>query len=558
MPPMAAHDELMTVCDEYWDGFLAAYPSAATLLGDRRFDDRIEDLSAEAEQLLHDSWAGQMARLDSIDVASLDRTDRVTHGLLRTELTRGIEGLAERRTEMASDQMDGVHAMLLTLAPQITAPTPESARALVERHRQMGTMLDQAVERFRSGLAAGRVPARLTIDRSLHQLDGYLASPVDQDPFVTFAGPEGWDGESAWRDELADVARSVIRPALQRYRDVLADELLPVARPDDCCGRIWLDEGESLYRSDIRHDTTLDDLTAEEIHQLGLDEIERLRGEYTEVGERLFGTSDLEAIFDRLRNDPELRYRDGDQIVADARGCLDAAKAVMGNWFGRLPRSECQLEKVPEFLAADAPKAYYVPPPADGSRPGTYYVNTWKPAEDNRYEVASVAFHEAIPGHHLQLTIALELEGRPRFQRMSLGNTAFVEGWALYAERLAEEMGLYRDDVDRIGMLVGDSWRSARLVVDTGLHAKGWSRRQAIDYVVANVPVSVSAIEVEIDRYVAIPGQALSYKVGQLEIQRQRRQAEQAQGAAFDIKAFHDTVLGSGTISLPVLRQLFA
>jgi len=211
-----------------------------------------------------------------------------------------------------------------------------------------------------------------------------------------------------------------------------------------------------------------------------------------------------------------------------------------------------------DHLAADSPSAWYFPPAADGSRPGSYVVNLWQPAERTRHEMASTAFHEGIPGHHLQLAIAGELDHLPRFQRFSWANTAFVEGWALYAERLADEMGLYRDDLDRMGMLANDSWRSARLVVDTGLHALGWSRQRAIDFMVANAPVSRQEIEIEIDRYVAIPGQALAYKIGQLEIQRLRRAAEARHGDAFDIRAFHDAVLGTGSVSLTVLGDLVA
>jgi uncharacterized protein (DUF885 family) len=343
---------------------------------------------------------------------------------------------------------------------------------------------------------------------------------------------------------------------------VLADELLPVARPDERCGLSWLgSDGVDLYRTLVRAHTTLDDLSAEEIHQTGLDEVERLAAEYAEVGGRLFGTSDLPTIFARLREDPSLRYRTAGEIVADAERCLRDATAAMADWFGRLPETDCAIKEIPEFLAPDSPAAYYFPPAADGSRPGAYFVNTHAPTERNRYETASVAFHEAIPGHHLQLTIANELTHLPRFQRLSFGNTAFVEGWALYTERLADEMGLYRDDVERVGMLAGDSWRSCRLVVDTGMHAMGWSRQEAVDYMVANAPVSVEEITVEVDRYVAIPGQALGYKVGQLEIQRLRAVAEAAQAGTnggFDIKAFHDVVLCSGSVSLPVLRQLVA
>jgi uncharacterized protein (DUF885 family) len=571
---MAAHDELLALADEYWESVLVAAPSFATLLGDRRFDDRIEDLSAEAEEARRAVLTDQLARVDAIDTGALDRTDRVTHSLLRGELAQSIEGLALRLTELASDQMDGVHAGLLTMAPQVDAPTPASAAALVERHRQIGTMLDQAVERFRAGLAAGRTPARIVVDRSLNQLDGYLASSLDDDPFVTFPGPAEWtDGnggadasgaggaggaaaEAAWRAELTEVARDVIRPAFQRYRDALANELLPAARSDDRCGLSWLDDGPAIYRALIHHHTTLDDLGAEEIHQLGMDEHARLADEYATVGGRLFGTSDTAEIFGRLRNDPALRYDRSDEMMADAHRYLDGARAVMGDWFGRLPQSDCDIKPVPEFLAADAPAAYYFPPAADGSRPGAYFVNNANPAEHNRYEMASVAYHEAIPGHHLQLTIANELTELPRFQRFSFGNTAFVEGWALYTERLADEMGLYADDLELIGMLAADSWRSARLVVDTGLHALGWSRQQAIDFMVANVPVGVEQIEIEVDRYIAIPGQALAYKVGQLEIARLRARAGDRRNGDLDVKAFHDVVLGSGSVSLPALRRM--
>ncbi|HEV7762477.1 MAG TPA: DUF885 domain-containing protein [Acidimicrobiales bacterium] len=555
---MAAHDELLTLADEYWESVLVASPSFATLLGDRRFDDRIEDLSAEAEDTLRATWTDLLARVDAVEVDDLDRGDRVTHRLLRDELAQNIEGLALRLTELASDQMDGVHAGLLTMTPQVDAPTPESAAALVERHRQIGTLFDQAVERFRAGLAAGRTPARLVIERSLNQLDGYLASDLDDDPFVTLPGPADWDAdaEAAWRAQLTEVARDVIRPAFQRYRGVLADELLPVARPDERCGLSWIDDGAAVYRALIHQHTTLADLGAEEIHHLGLAEITGLADEYAVVGERLFGTTDLTEIFDRLRNDPALRYERSDEMMADAQRYLDGARARMGDWFGRLPRSDCDIKPVPEFLAADAPAAYYFPPAADGSRPGAYFVNNANPGEHNRYEMASVAYHEAIPGHHLQLTIANELDELPRFQRFSFGNTAFVEGWALYTERLAAEMGLYANDLEHIGMLAADSWRSARLVVDTGLHALGWSRQQAIDFMVANVPVSIEQIEIEIDRYVAIPGQALAYKVGQLEIRRVRALAAEQRDGDFDIKAFHDVVLGSGSVSLPALRQL--
>ncbi|WP_228000786.1 DUF885 domain-containing protein [Nocardia australiensis] len=556
---MDGHDELTGLADQYWDSVLAAMPSMATVLGDRRFDDRIEDLSVEAEGRLLAQWRTLLGKVAALDIDRLSPQDRITRSLLHTELAGAVDRLAWRPTEMASDQMDGIHAALLMVAPQLNAPCPAQARALLVRFRQFGDMMAQAAQRFRAGLAAGRAPARITIERSLNQLDSYLDSDIGNDPFVTFAGPPDWDGEAVWRAELAEVAREVIRPAFQRYRDVLADELLPASRSDEECGLCWLGaDGADIYRRLLRQHTTLPDLGAEEIHQLGLSELALLGAEYAEIGARLFATTDAGQIFTRLREDPGLRYADGAEIMADARRALTVASAEMGNWFGRLPRQSCDIVQLPEALAADSAGAYYAPPAADGSRPGTYFVNLHDAEGRSRYETASVAFHEAIPGHHLQLTIADELDQLPRFQRHSFANTAFVEGWALYSERLADEMGLYEDDLGRIGMLAGDSLRSCRLVVDTGIHAKGWSRQQAIDFMVANAPVGLAEIEVEVDRYIAIPGQAVGYKVGQLEIRRQRRLAARRLADRFDIKAFHDVVLGAGSVSLPVLRELVA
>jgi uncharacterized protein (DUF885 family) len=425
----------------------------------------------------------------------------------------------------------------------------------VQRLRAMGTMLDQAADRYRAGLGAGRTPARTCIDRSINQIDGYLDSPLDQDPFASLAGPEDWDGEAAWRAELAQTVTDELRPAFARYRTVLADELAPVARSDEQPGLCWLEEGADLYRQLIRLHTGLD-LTPEELHQIGLQEAtEELPAQYRVLGRRAFGTDDLAAIFDHLLNDQDLRYASGDEIIADARRCLDEATAAMGDWFGIVPQAPCVLTPIPDYLAADAPAAYYTPPAPDGSRPGEYHVNLHQPTERGRAETASIAFHEAIPGHHLQLAIASEATGLPAFRRLSWGHTAFVEGWALYTERLAEEMDLYRSDVDRLGMLASDSWRACRLVVDTGLHAMGWSRQRAIDFMVANAPVSRDEIETEVDRYIGMPGQALAYKVGQREILRLRASAEARLGADFSLPGFHDVVLSAATVSLAVLAE---
>ena len=550
-------DTIRAIADEYWEAKLEASPLFASFLGDHRYDDRADDLSAEEERRLRSVWTGLRERAAAVSSRNgeLDETDRASCDLMVQELDDSVRAIDLRLAELTSDQMQGVHADLLITAAQLQAPDAEHAAMALTRARQFGRMLDQATDRYREGLAAGRTPVRINVERSINQVDGYLASPLESDPFANLAGPEGWDGLDVWRGQLTDIVRDDLRPAFARYRNALRDELLPAARPDDRPGLRWLDDGAELYQALIELHTGLR-LTPEELHAIGMAQAtESLPAEYAEVGGREFGTSDLTEIFGRLLDDPGLRYRDADQIMGHATECLDAARAVMGDWFGILPEAPCVLEPVPDYLAADSPAAYYSPPAPDGSRPGEYFVNLYEPTKRGRAETASIAYHEAIPGHHLQLAIASERTDLPAFRRLSWGHTAFVEGWALYTERLADEMGLYESDLDRLGMLASDSWRACRLVVDTGLHAMGWTRQQAIDFMNAHAPVSRDEIVVEVDRYIGMPGQALAYKVGQREILRLRDQARAAWGPDFDIKAFHDTVLGGATISLRVLRD---
>ena len=555
MGAMTGSSTLRDIADRYWEARLEASPLFATFLGDHRYDDRVDDLSAAGDAAQRKIWLEFLAEAEATDLVGLDESDLVTRQLLIEEIGDAIVGIDSRLIELASDQMQGIHAELLTMAGQLRAAEPEHAAMAVLRVRAMATMLDQAAERYRAGLAVGRTPARTCIDRSINQIDGYLRSPLDRDPFIRLKGPEGWDGEPAWREDLTVAVSEHLRPAFERYRTVLADELAPVARPDEQPGLCWLPGGDDLYRELIRLHTGLD-LTPEELHEIGVRQVtDELPAEYRAVGLRAFGTDDLTEIFHHLLHDQDLRYGDADEILDHARQCLDEATAAMGDWFGIVPKAPCVLTPVPDFLAADAPAAYYTPPAPDGSRPGEYHVNLNDPTGRGRGETASIAFHEAIPGHHLQLAIASERTDLPAFRRLSWGHTAFVEGWALYTERLADEMGLYRTDIDRLGMLASDSWRACRLVVDTGLHAMGWSRQEAIDFMVAHAPVGLEEITTEVDRYIGMPGQALAYKVGQREILRLRAEAEGRLGAAFTLPGFHDVVLSAATVSLAVLAD---
>jgi uncharacterized protein (DUF885 family) len=547
------------LADQYWTYLLSIAPSWATLLGVHDHDAELEDLSSDAEQ-------GQRRRLAEL-LAEAERltpethTDRVTTSMLRAEIGArlralgGADGDGPSHVLLSCQQMGGPHLLLLQATASMTYPTPQWASAAVERFRQTDRYLDQALGRFVEGVERGLTPVARNLAHVLAQLDSYLATPVEDDPLLTMTGPSDWDGEQAWRDDLRAVANDVVRPAMRRYRDGIAEHLAPHGRDDSHAGLCWLDGGEQLYHDKARISTSLD-IDADEVHALGRDYIDGpLAAEFAALGEELFDTSDISAIFDRMRTDDDLRYQSGEQMVDDALAALERARAEMGQWFGRLPEADCEVRPVPDFLAASAPPAYYIQPAGDGSRGGTYFLNTRNASSMFRFEGQATAFHEAIPGHHLQLAIAGELTAVPTFQQHSL-QTAYVEGWGLYAERLADEMGLYGSRGELLGMLALDAFRAARLVVDTGLHAKGWSRDDAVGYMRDHTPLPFDTIDVEVDRYIAIPGQALSYKLGQLEIRRLRDIAEIALGDDFDVRGFHDTVLGSGMVTLGVLGDL--
>ncbi|MBW3603664.1 MAG: DUF885 domain-containing protein [Actinobacteria bacterium] len=548
-----------TLAEQYWTYLLSIAPSWATLLGIHDHDAELEDLSRDAE----DDQRARLARfVDDVEQREPEgHSERVTHSMLRAELDGrlralgGAIGHGPSHVVMSCNQMGGPHLLLLQATASMTFPEPAHATAAVQRFGQADRYLAQAVDRFREGLELALPPVTRNLRHVLGQVDGYLASPLDTDPLLTMAGPANWDGTQAWRDDLRAVASNVIRPAMQRYRDAIEAELVPHGRDDERAGLCWLDGGDAIYRDKARISTSTD-IDPDDVHAVGRDYIDGpLAAEFSALGERLFATTDMTEIFMRMRNDDDLRYQSGEQMITDAEEALTRARAETTDWFGRLPVADCEVKPVPEFLASSAPPAYYIQPATDGSRGGTYFLNTRHASAMFRFEGQATAFHEAIPGHHLQLAIASELDGVPAFQQHSL-QTAYAEGWGLYAERLANEMGLYSQERDLLGMLALDAFRAARLVVDTGLHAKGWSRERAVEYMRDHTPLPFETIDAEVDRYIAIPGQALAYKLGQLEIRRLREHAETTLGDAFDIAGFHDTVLGSGMVTLGVLGDL--
>jgi uncharacterized protein (DUF885 family) len=335
---------------------------------------------------------------------------------------------------------------------------------------------------------------------------------------------------------------------------VLASEVLPRARAGAAVGVGSLPDGKACYRALIRRHIGFDQ-SPEELHRLGMRELEAINAEMVALGQKLFGEAELAAIVKRLRTDKKLYFETSEEVMTAARQALEAAKARTPEYFGILPKADCVVTAIPDYEAPYTTIAYYQPAHADGSKPGEYFINTFAPETRPRFEMQVLAYHEAIPGHHLQIAIAQERGDLPPFQRHD-GNTAFVEGWALYTERLADEMGLYSGDLDRMGMLSYDAWRASRLVVDTGIHAMGWTRERAEQFMRERTALTETNIRNEVDRYITWPGQAVAYKVGQLEIRRMRAEAEAALGKAFDIEAFHDAVLRNGAVTLPVLDRV--
>jgi uncharacterized protein (DUF885 family) len=551
----AASSALAGLAHDYWEARMRGDPVEATLLGDRRYDGLMPDPSDAA-------IAGEVAALEALrgrvaalDVESSGETDRVTRAALLGEIDNDLATRACRLDAFAVDPREGPQVMFQNLANLQTVTTPAQGRALVDRWRGFAPYLEVRMRVMRRALGEGRVAPRGGVERVLRQLDEWLGQPIESWIIMKPGQAEHveWsaDDRAALREGVAGAARA-LRPVLEAYRKLLHDELLPAARGDDRPGIRFVPDGEACYRRMIRVHTSLE-LSADEIHRIGLEENARIRAETVALGRQALGTGDHAEIQRRLRADRSLYFDSREAIVAKAEETLGRARASMSRWLGAPPRTPCEVRRVEPYEEKDTYIAYYRQPALDGSRPGAYYVNTYAPETRPRFEAEVLAFHESIPGHHIQIALAQELQGIPEFRR-HLGVTAFVEGWALYTERLADELGLYSGPLDRLGMLSFDAWRASRLVVDTGLHHEGWSRAQAVAYMRENTLLEDNNIENEVDRYIGWPGQALAYKLGQREVWALRREAERRLGAAFDLAAFHDRLLGQGAVSLAVLR----
>jgi uncharacterized protein (DUF885 family) len=534
----------------YWDCLMEAEPTWAHLLGDTGKASRYEDASRAHEDVRIAELRDFAAQADAIDEAGLGDDDRVTRAVLVNDASTRADMMAARFPELGADPIFGLQRSAALVCGMLNVPDAATAAAMVDKLAGMGQFFADLAERQREGVRNGRVSASFAVRGTIEQIDRALAVPLDEDPVVAaIKAPEGVD-TPGWRQQLTEAVARHLRPGMAQFRDALRDDVLAVARPDDKAGLCWLPGGEDDYARTLRYYTTTG-LGAQEIHDIGLAQLESLAEEYRALGSQALGLSDLEEIFTAMRTDPALHFETGQQLVDASKVALQRAWDAMGDRFEVLPQAPCAVEGT-----TTGAKAFYFPPANDGSRGGTFFINIEDPTAWGTFELESLAFHEGIPGHHLQLAVAAELPDAVPAIRKYTETAAYAEGWGLYTERLADEMALYSSDVDRLGMLSADSLRACRLVVDTGLHALGWSREQAVQFMVDNSPMTRGICQPEVDRYLVSPGQATSYMIGRLEIQRMRREAEERQGDAFDIKAFHSAVLDSGTLPLGVLDQV--
>ena len=553
-----AQAALAQLSEEFFEIVHTADPFGATQVGAPGFDALVPDPSRAGAARDVQQIARIEERLGRIDPGLLDQAGRVNQAVLahlawaaRSDLEHGLWEANVSAGGYVSPQ-----AMVFMSVPAALLDSAAAVDGYLQRLRGLGGYFDAVTARYREARQDGRIPTEVGTRQAMAQIEGHLSRDLTADAMVAVRLPGAVD-EAAVRREAAGIVDSQIRPALRRLLACLGDELLPVARPGERVGIRFVPGGAEGYRAAVRKHTTTE-LAPEEIHQIGLDVLAALQDEWAELGGKVLQVTDVPAIHERLREDRSLRFADSAQIVRTVTAALQRAEEARDSWFPRFDIPGCVIEEIDPVEAGNAPLAYYRPPAAGGKRPGAHCVLTAEPQQRYVYEYEALSFHESTPGHHMQIASSQTLP-LPAFRRfLDAEVCGYVEGWGLYCERLADEMGLYTSDLQRLGMLSFDALRACRLVVDTGMHHHGWSRAQAMDFMWRNTATTQSNVRNEIDRYIGWPGQALAYMVGRREIRRLRERAERRLGARFDIRGFHGTVLGNGAVPLGVLDQLVA
>ena len=550
------NSDLQQLSSDFFQNSLDSSPTSAIMRGHKQYFDQIEELDEETFEKETKAVNDFISRLETIDRESLSNREKVTHGMLEFALSSNKDSLMDRSWEFGAG-VSGFTGFLIDYNQQMFVPDSESADMLLKRLELYKRLFTQIADVQMVGLKSNRVATERNLLRTIDQLENYLGSSLEEDRLllVNFSPEITESFISDWKEKAKKIIDSNIRPTVLAYLEQLKSDHIPKGRSDEHSGIMWIDGGEETYLRALRKYTGHNNITVKEVHEVGLSEIERLKKEFFEIGENVFpGVSTPEEVLGKMQTEPSMRYESKEQMLQLAVDTIERAYKPLDQWFTVFPKSPCKVLPVPAESEQHAPPAYYYPPLPDGSRDGTYFLNTYKAETKSIFEAESVAFHEAIPGHHLDRTIAVELQDVPEFQKY-VASTAFVEGWGLYSEQLANEMGLYSNDVQQLGRLGNDAWRACRLVLDTGMHGMGWSRDKAIEFFRANSPIEEINAEIETDRYIAWPGQACSYKMGQLKIEELRRKAENELGNNFDIRLFHDEVLCDGGITLPILEN---
>ncbi len=549
--PSAKADSLFR---DYWEYTLRTSPETATFVGDPRYNHRLSDVSAAAVRQDYAARRRFLAAAEGLPEAGLDAERRASRSLMIWQLKDQLDGEPFHFWEMPLSQMEGLHIDFPALFSSHPFRSLKDYRDFVARLRAFPRAMDATMANMRAGLKKGLVPTRIVVEAVINQVEPMTKDSTATDPFLE---PLRHCPASFTELQKARLRRDVdlalmngVTPAYARLLAFLKKDYLPAARPEP--GTWALKDGAARYAYLVRHHTTTE-LTPEQIHQTGLDEVARIEGEMLQIAKQQ-GYADLASFRAAVAKDTSLRPKDGADLVARYKAYVDGMRPELPKLFGRLPKAPLIVVPMETFREQGAAAADYNAGTPDGSRPGRFSVNTFQAKDRTTLPLESTSYHEALPGHHLQISIAQELEGIPDF-RKHMGVTAFEEGWALYSERLPKELGFYKDPISDYGRLGDEMLRAIRLVLDTGVHAKRWSRQQMVDFFHAHGANDEVELQSETDRYIAWPGQALAYKTGQLTILRLREKAKADLGEKFDLRAFHDLVLGGGALPLGVLEQ---
>ncbi|MEO8018279.1 MAG: DUF885 domain-containing protein [Pseudomonadota bacterium] len=549
----AANAPLLKLFETAWQEDLADDPIAASAIGDHHYDDKLTDMSPEALAKRNQRAYMRLAALRKINREKLDKPDQLNYDLFERDIKNRIDEAQFKPYSYAPRTFDGPQ-----LLPQLTEILPfqtvKDYDNWLARINGTGIYIDQWIALLGQSALERRTQPRVTIAKVLEQIKPQLVSDPEASPFYApfKKFPAGVDAANQARLTAAAklAVQTVAVPAFQRFDKFFREVYLPASR--DTVGVSDTPDGDLYYKNRVKYYTTIDNMTATQIHNLGLAEVKRIRTEMEKALEPINFLGTVDQFLNELRVNPRFYYKTSEELFAAYEKTARGIEPELPKLFGRLPKTTFDIKPIPAASAPTTTTAYYQPPSLDGARKGTFYVNLYKPETRPMWEVDALTAHEAVPGHHLQVALAYELQGLPEFRR-NADYTAFIEGWALYSEGLGYELGLYKDDFAKFGQLNYDMWRAVRLVVDTGMHQFHWTREQAIYYFRQNTGKNLQDIENEVDRYISWPGQALAYKLGQLRIQALRAEAEKALGARFDIRAFHDQLLGMGPLPLSVL-----